>query len=1032
MASETNAYRQLWQQFYQCTDIDELVGKVKQLENLVEYGELTLANAYELRDRAFMTLQELTVEDASRAASLILDLLLPHCLEQISDDESEIHASIAQYRQHLWDWLDQYPEEIRIPLRDRVLDAVRQGLESETPKGACRTAAGIGFRRADMVQALWKVVEANADETGDVALFSLASLGVAADDRSRLILALHLRVAVRCNITLIGALRRLADPKSVDVVLNYWLQPEYLTPRTQLGSIALRILADVADVNDTCLDLQDGIWSSLARLFTKYAEAFSSELHLGSDLAPRCDSEGVVSFLLNWLGSESEQSERAAYWRWLLGLRLEDCVRPRQLEGWKKADKLEALSVLRQDAMQDTQHDGRHSSSEMQHKETAWKILLCTKPGDLSSWYERGIETETNPYLRHKLSKLLASFRLDPLPAGVTDLVTEPFDAESSSAEWLPRLAAIEIAQSTASWEAFEALLNFGLTHQGRVLLTSTEALAEVAVTLVRAGNTFIIDKLVETAATGREARHRLAASSALTSVASEGMLRSNHVQPLMAALFEEEREPLERSEIVAVLGWLPADLLGPHVIEQLKSWAASRDDWLGGRSLEVLARQGRLLAEPELLTTRLGLQRVGQKWDCLPTAEAIGGAPFIIGLLYLQDPETLTPAIKSLLQEGDWQAVFPVLSLMNDMCNEPGQPSLSPEIKEALMVRARSRQRKAYAETELFRTLARLAPEELAREPWETIWSNMLPDARAALADALGTANYEKERLQSQAIYHLLGLMGDGLYAVRRSAYRGLARVSCHMLEAACQSWAQAPSVELRQRAAEAYAWLLGEGGLSDSVETLRQQLVTDPERSVRQTFDRVWSEGRDRLWAEGYLSRLLNLSDTSNEGILAVWPQGQALMKIGDDECRRRILAELKTKQYPPHVKYWFFSIAKGIEEHWRKVTQKWPEPWLPWDGAVEEGEGKVVPPKGKAVQVQYSIWQHASPTPSKPSSWGGAAWPLHVLGVKWEEFTLQLGDGRQGAAIKQGVSGQVMTFAGTGPYPVKVEEPLESFHD
>jgi hypothetical protein len=1032
MTREADTYRQLWQLFHQSTSVDGVIKNLKRLDDLIQSDEISLANAYELRSRAFRTLQELTVDDPKQGELLILEHLVPSCVEQPSEASDEVRIALSQYRDTLADWLNEYSELERVPMRDRVLDRLRQDLESTEPEGACSTVARIGFRRPDIVQALWKAVEANADDTGDVALFSLASLGVAADDRSRLISALHLRAAVRCNIALIGALRRLADPKSVDVVLNYWLQPEYLTPRTQLGSIALRILADVADVNDNDPDLQDGIWSSLAKLFTEYAEALSSELHLGSDLAPRCDSEGVVPFLFNWLGSESEQSERAAYWRWLLGLRLEDCVRPRQVEGWKKADKLEALSVLRKDAFQDTQHDGLHSSPEMQHKEMAWKMLLRTKPADLAAWYETGIETETNPYLRNKLSKLLANFRLDPLPASMLNLATEPFDAESSSGEWLPRLAAIEIAQSTASWEAFEALLSFGLTHQGRVLLTSTEALAEVALTLVRAGNTFVIDKLVETAATGREARHRLAASSALKSLASQGMLRRNHMQPLMAALFEEEREPLERSEIVAILGWLPADLLGPEVIEQLKSWAASRDDWLGGRSLEVLARRGRLLAEPELLTTRLGLQRVEQKWDWLPTAEAIGGAPFIIGLLYLQDPETLTPAIKSLLQEGDWQAVFPILSLMNDTYDKPGQPSLSTEIKEALMVRARSRQTKVYAETELFHTLARLAPEELAREPWETMWSNMLPDARAALADALGTANYEKERLQSQAIYHLLGLMGDGLYAVRRSAYRGLARMSSHMLEAACESWAEAPSVELRQRAAEAYAWLLGKGGLSDSVEKLHQQLVTNPERTVRQASDRAWSEGRERIWAEEYLSRVLHLDDTSNEGILAVWPHSQALMKIGDDECRRRILAELKAKQFPPHVKHWFFSIAKGIEEHWRKVTQKWPEPWLPWEGAVEEGEGKVVPPKGKAVQVQYSIWQHASPTPSEPPSWGGAAWPLDALRVNWEEFTLQLGDGRQGTAINQGVSSQVMTFAGTGPYPVEVKEPLESFHD
>jgi len=271
--------------------------------------------------------------------------------------------------------------------------------------------------------------------------------------------------------------------------------------------------------------------------------------------------------------------------------------------------------------------------------------------------------------------------------------------------------------------------------------------------------------------------------------------------------------------------------------------------------------------------------------------------------------------------------------------------------------------------------------------------------------------------------LLHLL--TGDGQYAVRRAAYRSLARQSPTSLQAVCFRWSEDASVEHRQRAAEACGWLAPSAERPDAFEALYQRLVVDPEAVVRRTAQRVWQERRERLWAEEYLVRVRRVKGRTNEEILSVWPYAQALVRLGDDACIRELRTDLASPLLPPNVRHWLEQLVEDIDERWRKATQKWPEPWLTWEGAIEEGQGTATSSDGRTLQVRYSIWKQPSPIPSQSHSWGGAAWSMsssyEVMPLADTNFVMRLEDGREGAAMATNVSSSgPVIFLGQGPYP------------
>jgi len=382
-----------------------------------------------------------------------------------------------------------------------------------------------------------------------------------------------------------------------------------------------------------------------------------------------------------------------------------------------------------------------------------------------------------------------------------------------------------------------------------------------------------------------------------------------------------------------------------------------------------------------------------------------------------------MAPAVASLIRREDWLTVYSVVTHLAGTLGADTEQALPTEIREALIERIEERNTASSAEPGLFEALKVLAPEALVCERWANAWNDWLADARVGLADALGEAVFDTPGLAARAVVMLMSLAADGVYAVRRAAYRGLSRQAAESFIELCREWSNKDKdLESRLRAAEACEWLPEDDLGNPPFSEVYGNLTSDPEGVVRRSAGNAQVGRRERKWAKEYLAQVCGVESNSNKEVLAAWRYGQALARMGDDECVRTLQAHVHARPLPPHVRHWIEGIIKDLQSRWRKVTQEWPEPWPAWEGAIESGRGTVTASDGRTVEVQYSLWRHQRPERGELACWGGAVWwgsPWEGLGLK-DSLTLYLEDGRVARVHVVHTSGDRTDFVGLQEYP------------
>src|SRR6266567_4094889 len=923
---------------------------------------------YNLLSDAFQALRALTSEQVSDGEHLILTYLLDY-LEKDSDGTAIQKSETRQLRECLETWIAQYPERESIALRQRILDDLLLRFQTRPSRALCWTFAHIGYREERVVSALWDYALRDEGETGEAALVTLTALGVPLSERPRLLEVLHEKIQRQVTQPLLVALNRLADPSSFDIGRETCFSPHPPAQNTAAYRdiwLALRVPSAIADAHSDEEDLQDRIWMLIAEQYDLDPQHIAYAVNLGGDIAPHCDSRRVVPTLLTWLGqasNEEQQQERHP----ILSYRLEQCVRPRQLASWHQDLPPAAIPILRQSACQDTHFVGRSATHEMHMKEAAWGTLLRMGYRDALGWFEEAVSHETNAYLRGELCDLFACFCLDYLPDDVLASITEHYDAKQPD---------------TTSQTSAEISVRLGA-----VKVAQSAASMQAFEALLACGLTF------------------------------DG-------KPLLDILLtQHDRDSFERSIIVSTLALQQS--LPDALLLQLKQWAQERDDELALQSFSILAQRDLLLSEKTLLQ-RLGLSRDEVEVTRTPVLSRADWRTHIIGLLYLSHPETFVPLVADLIKTLPWASAIQLFGKLNAFDDERAQQPLPRELVVALIERVRQRQPRTEAELDLIRLTAHLIPEDLALEPWDRSWQDWLPEARAALADALGTLHEISHAADTQRVRLLQVLMSDGHYLVRRAAYRGLQQCAAHLLQQWCWTWALSDERALRVRAAEACAWLVPEGEQGNTYVTLFHLLAADPEPEVRRAAMRIRQERRKRLWAQAYLTHVMQVMQggtLSNADVLAAWPYAEALKRVGDDTTLQTLRGAQGTYDLPPHIRHWYSLILKETGEGWEKAMKKWPQPGNMWTGSLEVGNGVLLTSAGRAIPVQYAVWRDDPASLADVASWGGTVQTAIDL---WfspdEQLYLQLEDGRQGEILlkETNVPGGACLFVGQGAFP------------
>lgn len=1021
-ASEENTYHRLLYGLHEAPDVNYVFQLLEEIYDLRDSEVLSEREAYDLQATAYGTLQHLTENDSNRAESIILESLLPQAI--IADQSLAI--PLSRHRECLDNWINQYEGQIRIELRDKILVQLKEYLETSDPRGVCWTISRIGYRSEEILNALWDWVRKDEGEIGDIALFTIISLGVPSNHRVNIQTELHSRIVNHFSHSLVSCLVWFADPASLNFVYEHWLMSGQYELESLDLSLVFAVFRDILNLNNDNHTLHDQTWNSLVKLAENDPEQFSDRIHK-RDLATACNSPVVISSIFAWMMNYLESKENAIRWRYIAYSTLESLIKTRQLEGWKEAKKIPGiLELLQQDACRNTGSDHRMSTVEDDEKKAAWGMLFRAGFSEAFNLFDDAVVHETSRFMQQHIMELLACFKIEPLPEMAKHWIIERYDdplPNGDSREFVKRMAAVRLARSAATKEAFETLLNFGFTLKEQVLRQSSEALIEVAEFLAANGDKEVESKLIEVILNREHIHQSEAAAFALQYVVLlDGSSLSKQISQVLPLLFDEDRKEFERGTLLSSLGRLSDWQIPDELMPAIEEWAVQPMRWLGGGSLEVLIRQDILHQRPDLLTKSLGLIQVNGKWDIDSDTELSDWAPYFIGFLYQKHPESYLPAVLSLLKTSTWLPVQ-IIGWLLDIYGSDRE-LLPPEIAEAIILRIQEKQSSTYSEPEIFKVLARLAPEALVNEDWEVIWNNWLHRSRAALADTLGNLSLSYQH-QEKAIKQLRSLIFDSHYAVRRSAYRGLARQSPISLYTDCLSWTNLKKpeenpMELRKRAAEAFGWLdtSNDQISAEDLENLYQVLQTDPEKIVRETISRSIEERRQRLWAEQYLHVVMSVQASPNEEVMNAWCYAEALAQIGDDGCIEALRNHLQN-DLPPHIRYWIDRLIKTLDKNWRKITEKWPEPWFAWDGLIEQGKGKAIISENEIIAIEYSIWHQRASQPLEANSWGGAMWPIPFWQAQNVQ-TIELETGASGKIHVSDILNERVIFSGNGGYP------------
>src|SRR5258707_350356 len=128
---------------------------------------------------------------------------------------------------------------------------------------------------------------------------------------------------------------------------------------------------------------------------------------------------------------------------------------------------------------------------------------------------------------------------------------------------------------------------------------------------------------------------------------------------------------------------------------------------------------------------------------------------------------------------------------------------------------------------------------------------------------------------------------------------------------------WFNGSALELRQRAAEAWAWLPADSADSQINARIYQSLAADAEKAVREIVHRTLQERRKREWAEEYLRGVREGTGKTKEEVLGAWCYAEALINVGDATFINIPRRDLRRRQLSPNHRHWFKMIVKETKD-------------------------------------------------------------------------------------------------------------------
>lgn len=970
--------------------------------------------------RLYRRAAELPPSNNVELARFLVEYLVPDCYRLYEPDTPDRSVQRSSMREILSDWLNTLPEPALWRIRQSVIECISAALLKAPSKDALYTLSAVGYRDEQTVKLLRLVAHQN-DDVGDIALRLLISMGSDGDELNWVRDRIRTRYASGAKgEELKHAIAQLGGRDAIEML-------SALGQHDQEDWFLFSRFAWVCDAAPGDRSLQDQAWDAATDLASRRAHGWRQLVFMGGMIG-KCHTPRVIKRLSSELPTILSQIDAHR-----LGVQFEGIVSPCHTEAVADGEPPPGIESLRSAAVRSSGPSTVGMTAEAYEKEHAWKIALFFGSSKVFEWLGPAIDDETNPYRQHNLMDLMSVLSVPALPHRALSLLSDPalnFERSGDDVRILPFLAATQLASSRLSMDSLELLLGASGLIGGAPFLSPVEDTALLAKWLSRQDWNGTVSLLSVALRSGsRVAKTAAARSLRLLSLDAGGSLPEHVVQALRDLALDIGERPYLRSDAVAALA----------------SAGVGRDGSFSDALAELCFHEDdRLRLTASLAILKLGLfeSHRNEVQNCAYRGLEIGSLKtrplpkgltdqqaLLIGHLAAIEPETFTSDGAAIIRHGFTLAASQTLNGIL----ASARTKLPLQIINAVVDRIRSGETMSSASMFLFDALARLDAERLAGERWEDVWDEWMADSRQALADALLVSVFSPgSKALERRVKLLRGLLNDGAFAVRRAAARALARIAAKSLATTCEEWIRSGSIMLRARAAEAAAWLP-----HDAEETVdnrfQRQLAMDAEAPVRAAARRSRIELHRRVWAATHLRELSSGSpENPNDWVLRRYASGSALASTGDDASLKELRELARSADLPPNVRRWLEQVAKDLEKQWHETTQKWPEPWLPWRGNVEQLVGHLIA-DDRVYSADFSLWLLPPENDESAATWGGTAQLAEVgkmfafgltISGKLRRVRLQIEGRLEAEASIAGVNASHVILTGIGAYPDAVD--------
>lgn len=1010
MSRFSTLYRKFWDRLRKAATVGELVTLTDEISRNATGGDLQPHEASLLEYCILERIVDVAAGGAEDATKLIIQHLVPYCLQQRDDIPEEYRSDYLsdrlRARELLKDWVQHFDDFSQEQICNALIQHLLPRLDGPHGVAASWILNQLGFGTEALFDALFRIAEVDEEKCKPF-LYSLIACGAKPDDRMFGLVERLSQIGLPRNLPQV--LRTVATPNRHVLLKQTVEQLEALNDLPYLH-FALAVLVDslVADFADDNTEFQD-VWKILCR--------HKKTVLMDGRIVPTLNFEPVIPEMLKWLNTMREL-ENDGFRLWRITNRLFECHRPKQLDSWYGSLTTDSLSIVSEQAQINTGTSDTSRSIESEGKFAACKTLLMSGSSDTPQLLVAAYSTDEEWMLHRSIAKLSCGIQIDPMPPFVIQRIEEERNPdEIDSHEFAFRETALSIARSSGSKEAFDALLNFGFTLRGGVLLTWSETLSTVAYDLCRRDSPGIVEAIIEKLSAGQEPRYREAAARVLSFLGARSLLNEDVVATVLQGILDEDLPDYARADLVNSL----------HTLE----FSADSETMSVVSTMTFSTDQPNLRLESSVFLIRQGCwtEYVDQFWQLIGWGrpEDIPAAPeghlddwkcMIVAELFLKDSTRFTNAMVFVLKNCDDDVCSRVCRSLRRGHEFP--KSVVDCIETRLVAGTNHFSSPAY----LFAALGHMDPSRLVSD---AIWSHRdewILGAKIGCIDAIREVEGQEETFKHEAIARLDALCGDSAVAVRRAANRAILAMSSEgdlitnlfkkRAEPKQPLWRHMLAAETLEFLPNSVRAELG----ADELEQLKYHRF----RQVREQVEVSLKAALERDNAAHCRARLLSMVVGNNDEVLSLFPYGDALAQIGDlDDLHavREFLTEHQELQL--NARAWLQEIINQIAKRFKSndndISLGWNTIYESFNGQLSTGVGKLT--------AEFNLWRQPNANYREPGTWGGTAVLSEQLRLdemfQIPDATIDANARKPGYVVVGRIQGMLVNLQGSGDYPL-----------